>query len=213
MTLLGYRLVACITGTKPVSVVLSFPVVVMCYGSPRKVTHLCPCVWVQSTGLSPGFQPLPLVPTWFWGKQVPCQDATPLPPSGPVEAPELGTGDPLLPKPGPHHPGLFSNTQLAGAKHTHGAFQNQVYFWSFCQNKKSTKQRRQDKSMGAWGARQRREKAGAVIGRTLCKRQHCDGTRWAGTIRVARQDMGASCMGLQDGGHQASCPNSTQDLQ
>lgn len=146
MALLGCRLAACITGTKPVSVVLSFPVVVMCYGSPRKVTHLCPCVWVQSTGLSPGFQPLPLVPTWSWGKQVPCQDATPLPPSGPVEAPELGTGHPLLPQLGPHHPWLFSlsNTQLAGAKHTHGAFQNQVYFWSFCQNKKSAKQRRQE---------------------------------------------------------------------
>lgn len=108
MVLLVFRLVACITVMKSVSVVLSFPAVIR-YGGPRKVTHLCPCIWLQSTGLSPGF------PTRPWGKQVCGQDATPLPPSGPVEAPELGTGHRLLPQPGALHPGLFplSNTQLA----------------------------------------------------------------------------------------------------
>lgn len=112
---------------------------------------------------------------------------------------------PLLPQPGPLHPGLFplSNTQLAGAEHTLGALENQVYFWSFCQNIKKRKTKKTRQEHGGMGARQKREKVGAVIGRTLRKRQRCDGTRWAGTIRVARQDMGASYIGLQDGEHQA----------
>lgn len=64
MTLLGFRPVACMAGTESFSAVRNFQVLVLCSGGPRKVTHLCPCVWVQSAGSSPGFQPLPLLPTW-----------------------------------------------------------------------------------------------------------------------------------------------------
>lgn len=68
-------------------------------------------------------------------------------------------------------PGFFplSNTQLAGAEHTLGALENRVYFWSFYQNikKRQTKKTRQEH--GGVGARQRRKKVGAGIGKALGK--------------------------------------------
>lgn len=90
--LLDSRLVACRTVRKFVSVVLSLPVVVICYNSPRNLTHLCPCLWVRPMGQ--------LGPAGAWGTQAPHQDGTPLPPGGPSWR-QLAQAPPP-PRPRPH---------------------------------------------------------------------------------------------------------------